>query len=151
MIFSYRDEKTHKEQYAWNAKVESEDEYTQMILLTWVQYDQYIQQTMQISAMWNHQIDANLIYVALRYSCKGNINETFEVLFEFEQWKFRNDNEQNYKKRIDEFLKGRCCNHNVNLFCVLLSEKYKMQTAIQHAKINTIYNCLPFVVKNKKQ
>ncbi|ETN97386.1 hypothetical protein RFI_40141, partial [Reticulomyxa filosa] len=28
-------EKTHKEECAWNAKVESEDEYTQMILLTW--------------------------------------------------------------------------------------------------------------------
>ncbi|ETO07478.1 hypothetical protein RFI_29914, partial [Reticulomyxa filosa] len=36
------DEKTHKEQNAWNAKVESEDEYTQMILLTWARYDQFI-------------------------------------------------------------------------------------------------------------
>ncbi|ETO02200.1 hypothetical protein RFI_35236, partial [Reticulomyxa filosa] len=136
MIYYYCDEKTHKEEYAWNAKVESEDEYTQMILLTWVSYDQYIQQTMQISAMWNHQIDANLIFVALHYECGGDINKAIVSLFEFEQWKFRDNNEQNYNRRMNEFLERRCCNHNVNLFCVFLSEKYKNRTAFGHAKIN---------------
>ncbi|ETO18707.1 hypothetical protein RFI_18548 [Reticulomyxa filosa] len=87
--------------------------------------------------MWNHSIDFNLIYVALNYVYNGDINKTFELLFEFEQWKFRDNNEQNYKKRMNEFLEGRCCNHNVNLFCVFLSEVYKYQTAIRHAKINT--------------
>ncbi|ETO00857.1 hypothetical protein RFI_36583, partial [Reticulomyxa filosa] len=113
--------------------------------------DQYIQQTMQISTMWNHSIDFNLIYVALKYMCKGDINEVIELLFEFEQWKFRNNNEQNYKKRINEFLEGRCCNHDVNLFCTFLSKKNERRTAIEHAKINTIHNCLPFVAKEKKQ
>ncbi|ETO15477.1 hypothetical protein RFI_21886, partial [Reticulomyxa filosa] len=90
-INSSKDEKTHKEEYAWNAKVENEDEYTQMILLTWVLYDQYIQQTIQISAMWNHQIDLNLIYVALN-GCRKDANLTIQLLFEFEQWIFRDNN-----------------------------------------------------------
>ncbi|ETO00086.1 hypothetical protein RFI_37373 [Reticulomyxa filosa] len=136
-----------QEQFAWNAKVESEDEYTQMILLTWAKYDQYIQQTMQISAMWNHQIDANLIYIALNW-CKKNVNLTIELLFKFEQWKFRDNNEQNYKKRINEFLEKRCCNHNINLFYIFLSEIYKGRTAIELAILTTAYNGLPFVKKN---
>ncbi|ETN98405.1 hypothetical protein RFI_39095, partial [Reticulomyxa filosa] len=110
----------------------------------------YIQQTMQISEMWNHSIDFNLIYVALDHWCEGDINKTFELLFKFEQWKFRNNNEQNYKKRKDEFLEGRCCNHDVNLFCIFLSKKNTRRKAIECAKINTINNCLPFVAKDKK-
>ncbi|ETN97699.1 hypothetical protein RFI_39827, partial [Reticulomyxa filosa] len=149
-IDSIHDEKTHKEQYAWNAKVESEDEYTQMILLTWVKYDQYIQQTMQISAMWKHSIDFNLIYVALDHWCKGDINETMALLFEFEQWKFQKSNEQNYKKRMNEFLEKRCCNHDVNLLCIFVSEKYKKRTAIEYATLNIVNNGLPFVKKDKK-
>ncbi|ETO02626.1 hypothetical protein RFI_34792 [Reticulomyxa filosa] len=135
-----------QEEYAWNAKVESEDEYTQMILLTWVQYDQYIQQTMQISVMWNHSIDFNLIYVALEHVCKGDINKTFKLLIAFEQWKFRYN-----KKRMNKFLKRRCCNHNVNLFCIFLSEKYKKRKAIEHAKLNIVNNGLPFVAQDRKK
>ncbi|ETO00805.1 hypothetical protein RFI_36634 [Reticulomyxa filosa] len=92
------DEKTHKEYYAWNATVESEDEYTQVILLTCVKYDQYSQQTMQISSIWNHSIDLNLIYVALDDLCQGNINKTIKILFEFEQWKYQDNNEQKYSR-----------------------------------------------------
>ncbi|ETO34965.1 hypothetical protein RFI_02109, partial [Reticulomyxa filosa] len=152
-IASALDEKIHKEQYAWNAKIESEDEYTQTILLTWVLYDQYIQQIMAISAMWrwSHSIDLNLIYVALAYNCEGDINQTFELLFEFEQWKFQDKNKQKYKKKINKFVKKRCCNHNINLFCMYLSEKYKGRTAVGHAKTCTVYNGLPFVKKDQKK
>ncbi|ETO03394.1 hypothetical protein RFI_34016, partial [Reticulomyxa filosa] len=146
MIYSNEDEKTHKEAAAWNAKVESEDEYTQMILLTWVRYDQYIQQTMQISAMWNHSIDFNLIYVALCW-CKKDINKAHELLFKFEQWRFRNNDKQKYKKNINEFLERRCCNHNVNLFCMFLSKKFK---AVEIATIATVNDGLPFIANNKK-
>ncbi|ETN97882.1 hypothetical protein RFI_39644, partial [Reticulomyxa filosa] len=90
----------------------------------------------------------NLIYVVLNYWCKGDINQTFELLFEFEQWKFRDNNEQNYKKRINEFLNKRCCNHNINLFCIFLSKKYKGRTAIERATLNIVYNGLPFVKKD---
>ncbi|ETO10307.1 hypothetical protein RFI_27070, partial [Reticulomyxa filosa] len=149
MISPANNEKTHKEQYAWNAKVESEDGYTQMILLTWTPYDQCIQQIIQISAIWNHKIDFNLIYVALSYECEGDIKKTFELLSEFEKWKFRDNNQQKYKEKENEFVNKRCCNHNVNLFCIFLSDKYKGQTAVEHAKINTIQNCLPFTKKDK--
>ncbi|ETN97281.1 hypothetical protein RFI_40250, partial [Reticulomyxa filosa] len=132
------------EHYAWNAKVESEDEYTQMILLTWVKYDQYIQQIMQISKMWNHSIDLNLIYVALDDLCQGNINKTIQILFEFEQWKCQNNNEQKYKKRINEFLEKRCCNHNINLFCMFLSKKYKL-IAVEGAALYTVNDGVPFI------
>ncbi|ETO01982.1 hypothetical protein RFI_35457, partial [Reticulomyxa filosa] len=109
----------------------------------------YIQQTMQISAMLNHRIDLNLIYVALNDCCQGNINKTTKLLFKFEQWKFQDNNEQKYKKRVNEFLERRCCNHNINYFCMFLSEKCKAH-AVTGATINTIINNLPFVKKDKK-
>ncbi|ETN98176.1 hypothetical protein RFI_39338 [Reticulomyxa filosa] len=105
---------------------------------------------MQISAIWNHSIDFNLIYVAIKYKSKGYINKAIELLLEFEQWKFQDNNEQNYKKRINEFLERRCCNHNVNLFCIFLSKKYKDRTAFEHAVVNIAVNGLPFVRKNRK-
>ncbi|ETN98623.1 hypothetical protein RFI_38869 [Reticulomyxa filosa] len=120
-----------------------------MILLTWVQYDQYIKQTMQISAMWDHKIDFNLIYVALNYYCEGDVNLAIQLLFAFEQWKFRNNNKRDYKKRINEFLEKRCCNHNVNLFCIFVSKIDKEQTAIENAVLNIVHNGLPFVKKDK--
>ncbi|ETO00145.1 hypothetical protein RFI_37314, partial [Reticulomyxa filosa] len=150
IIYSNTDEKTQKGQHAWNAKVESEDEYTQILLLTWVRYDQYIQQTMQISTMWNHQIDFNLIYIALQ----GNnidIDKRIKILFEFEQWKFQNSNKQKYKKKMDEFIKRRCCNHNINLFCMFIFKKCKNKMAIDLAASETVSNGLPFVEKDKPQ
>ncbi|ETO09855.1 hypothetical protein RFI_27520 [Reticulomyxa filosa] len=132
-------EKTNKTLFAWNAKVESEDEYTQMILLTWVRYDQFIQQTMHISAMWNHSIDLNVIYIALRWF-KQDVNKIMGLLFEFEDWKSKHNNEQIYKDRVNEFMERRCCNHNVNLFFMFLS----MWTCD-----STVHNGLPFVEKDK--
>ncbi|ETO00782.1 hypothetical protein RFI_36658 [Reticulomyxa filosa] len=99
--------------------------------------------------MWNHQIDANLIYIALN-GHHGDINKTIELLFEFEQWKHQDNNEQKYKKRINEFLEKRCCNHNVNLFCMFRSEIYKGSTGIKRAATYTVNNGLPFVEKDKK-
>ncbi|ETN97230.1 hypothetical protein RFI_40301, partial [Reticulomyxa filosa] len=150
MIYSSNDEKIHKEQYAWNAKVESEDEYTQMILLTWVRYDQYIQQTMQISKMWNHKIDANLIYVALQYWCEGDVNLTIKALTIFKKWKYQDNNEKKYKKQIHEFLEKRCCNNNINLFCMFLSEIIKKR-AVEYAAKYTVNNGLPFVKNDKNK
>ncbi|ETO04718.1 hypothetical protein RFI_32678 [Reticulomyxa filosa] len=123
-ITSVYDEKTHKEQYAWNAKVESEDEYTQMILLTWTRYDH---------EMWNHSIDFNIIYIAIKYYCKGDINQTFNLLFEFEQWKLRYDYKQNYKETMNEFLEGRCA-ITMSIYFVLLFLKkinYQQQLILQ--------------------
>ncbi|ETN97505.1 hypothetical protein RFI_40024, partial [Reticulomyxa filosa] len=110
----------------------------------------YIQQTMQISAMWDHQIDLNLIYVALDYWYERDTNEIFGLLFEFGQWKIQNNNEQKYKKRMNDFLERRCCNHSINLFCMFLSERYKNRTAVERAASYTINNGLPFVNNGKK-
>ncbi|ETO21934.1 hypothetical protein RFI_15269, partial [Reticulomyxa filosa] len=148
-INSFFDEKIYKEEHSWNAKVESEDEYTQIILLTWTLYDQYIQQTMQISAMWDHVIDLNLIFSVLIGHSNRDINEAFKILFEFEEWKIRDNNQQKYKEKTSEFLKQRCCNHNVNLFCMFLSEKLK-KADIGLAIIYTAVNGLPFVEKDKE-
>ncbi|ETO35659.1 hypothetical protein RFI_01404 [Reticulomyxa filosa] len=54
------------------------------------------------------------------------------------------------KKRIKAFKKKRCCNHNINLFCIFLSEKYKGQTAREYAILITVNNGLPFIDKDKK-
>ncbi|ETN97329.1 hypothetical protein RFI_40202 [Reticulomyxa filosa] len=98
---------------------------------------------MQISAMWNHQIDANLIYTALSL-CKNDVNLTKQLLLKFEQWKFRDNNEQNYKKRMNEFLKKRCCNHNINLF-LMFYVKDKTVDAIKLSPVMTVNIGLPFV------
>ncbi|ETO19541.1 hypothetical protein RFI_17689 [Reticulomyxa filosa] len=137
---------THVKQSAWNAKVESEDEYTQIILL----YNQYIQQTMQISAMWGHSIDLNLIFVAFVYCSNRDINETFKMLFEFEEWKIRYNNQQKYKEKRDEFVKRNCCNHNINLFCMFLSKRLKRRIDIELAVACSIANDLPFVENDKE-
>ncbi|ETN98131.1 hypothetical protein RFI_39386, partial [Reticulomyxa filosa] len=96
----------------------------------------------------NHQIDLNLIYVALN-CCKKDVNQTMQLLFQFEQWKFRDNNEQNYKKRMNEFLEKRCCNHNVNLFFMFYVNN-KTVDAIKWSTAATINNGLPFVKKDKK-
>ncbi|ETO02206.1 hypothetical protein RFI_35230 [Reticulomyxa filosa] len=98
--------------------------------------------------MWNHSIDFNLIYVALNYVYNGDINKTLRLLTVFEQWKYQ-DNKQKYKERMHEFLERRCCNHNVNLFCMFLSEILKKGN-VKYAIINTVINGLPFVDKDKK-
>ncbi|ETN98618.1 hypothetical protein RFI_38874 [Reticulomyxa filosa] len=163
--FFFFDEKTHKEQHAWNAKVESEDEYTQMILLTWVKYDQYIQQIMQISAMWNHSIDFNLIYAILNET-QGKIDQNIEFLSMFETWKLQSNNTEKYKNKKKKFIERRCCNHQINFFCIFVSEKkFSSRTPIENAKLlpnyiltnkviinqfgQTIKNKLKFTKKNK--
>ncbi|ETN99110.1 hypothetical protein RFI_38377, partial [Reticulomyxa filosa] len=145
----HRDEKIHKEEYAWNAKVESEDEYTQMILLTWAKYDQYIQQTMQISATWNHSIDLNLIYTILQIA-QGEINQAIEDLSVFEAWKMQTNNIKKYEKKKKKFIERRCCNHNINLFCIFLAEKgFIKYSSIEFATACTANNGVPFVKKDK--
>ncbi|ETN98639.1 hypothetical protein RFI_38853, partial [Reticulomyxa filosa] len=152
---SYKDEKLYKEEYAWNAKVESEDEYTQMILLTWVKYDQYIQQTMQISAMWNYSIDLNLIFTILQFvqgkSVQEKIAQTIEYLSIFETWKLKPNNIKKYKKNKKEFIERRCCNHGINLLSIFFEEKGVLRrTSIEFAAGYTINNGMPFVEKDKK-
>ncbi|ETO05279.1 hypothetical protein RFI_32118, partial [Reticulomyxa filosa] len=57
----------------------------------------YIQQTMQISAMWNHQIDLNLIYAILQI-VQGKVDQTITHLSAFEAWKIQQENIQKYKE-----------------------------------------------------
>ncbi|ETO34637.1 hypothetical protein RFI_02450 [Reticulomyxa filosa] len=145
------DEKAHTKQYAWNAKVESENEYTQMILLTWTRYDQYIQQIMQISAMWSHTIDLNLIHVILR-DVQGKIDQAITHLSAFKAWKMRPKNKKKYKENINKFMRRRCSNNQINLFCIYLAEnRLSRHTEIETAIMFTINNCLPFVEKDKKR
>ncbi|ETO03293.1 hypothetical protein RFI_34117 [Reticulomyxa filosa] len=98
--------------------------------------------------MWNHQIDLNLIYAAFN-GCKKDVNLTIQLLFEFKQWKFRDNNEQNYKKKMNEFLEKRCCNHNINLF-LIFGVKNKTVDAIKWSTVITVNDGLPFVKKDQK-
>ncbi|ETN97939.1 hypothetical protein RFI_39583, partial [Reticulomyxa filosa] len=92
---------------------------------------------------------ANLIYAALN-CCKKDVNQTIQLLFEFEQWKFQDNNEQNCKKKMNEFLEKRCCNHNINLF-LMFFVKNKISDAIKWSTILTVNDSLPFVKKDKQQ
>ncbi|ETO30754.1 hypothetical protein RFI_06368 [Reticulomyxa filosa] len=147
----YLDEETHKELYAWNAKIESEDEHTQMILLTWARYDVFVQQVMQISKIWNHSIDLNVIYLILN-NISTEINKVSLCLLLFEEWKLKDNNKQKYKEKMNEFMERRCCNHEINLLSIFLIENglQKRHTAINFAKMFTARIGLPFVEKIKK-
>ncbi|ETO34246.1 hypothetical protein RFI_02848, partial [Reticulomyxa filosa] len=150
------DEKMHKEECGWNAKIEEQDEYTQMILLTWAPHDQYFQQIMQISEKWNHSVDLNLIYVILLSAqeimtfANVNINEIVHLgLKNFQTWKNRNTE---YETKINEFMEHRCCNHDINLLSIWFRDciNYKKEfTAIEFATLNIIHNGLPFIEKDK--
>ncbi|ETO08741.1 hypothetical protein RFI_28646, partial [Reticulomyxa filosa] len=151
--FGAQAKQKHVESKAWNAKVESEDHNTQMILLTWTKYDQFIQQTMQISAMWNHSIDLNIIFIGLNYQCNGDVDEVMELMSDFKEWKEQESNVKKYKLMINEFVEHRCCNHYINLFCLFLEKSFhnKNCNAVEFAKIVTLSNGLPYDSRDKER
>ncbi|ETO01783.1 hypothetical protein RFI_35656, partial [Reticulomyxa filosa] len=115
-----------------------------------VKYDQYIQQTMQISEIWNHSIDLNLVHITLQ-NVQGEIDEIIEYLSIFEAWKMQKNNMKKYEKNKIKFIERRCCNHNINLFSIFLEEeKFIKKNSIEFAAINTINNGMPFVEKDKE-
>ncbi|ETN98429.1 hypothetical protein RFI_39071, partial [Reticulomyxa filosa] len=111
----------------------------------------YIQQTMQISAMWNHSMDLNLIYLILNDN-QGEINLTTACLSTFETWKLQSSNIKKYEKHKKKFIEKRCCNHNINLLSIFAEEKgFQRGTAIEIAAKYTVNNGMPFNKKDKKQ
>ncbi|ETO16148.1 hypothetical protein RFI_21209, partial [Reticulomyxa filosa] len=59
-------------------------------------------------------------------------------------------NKQKCKMRMNEFIERRCCNNNVNLFCIFCFEKnITVRGDIEDAMITTINNGLPFIEKDK--
>ncbi|ETO00796.1 hypothetical protein RFI_36644, partial [Reticulomyxa filosa] len=92
----------------------------------------------------NHSIDLNLIYVAICYA--KDVNLTMQLLTAFKQWKFRDNNEQKYKNKMNKFLERRCCNHNINLFLIFICELaiHKGKTAIEIVTSETVNDGLPF-------
>ncbi|ETN98777.1 hypothetical protein RFI_38710 [Reticulomyxa filosa] len=110
---------------------------------------------MQISAMWNHQIDFNLICTILQNvegeSVQEKIDQTIAGLSIFETWKLQSNNIKKYEKNKKEFIERRCCNHDINLFSIFFEEKgFIKYTSIKFATISTINNGMPFVDKDKK-
>ncbi|ETO22055.1 hypothetical protein RFI_15148 [Reticulomyxa filosa] len=137
------DEKKHKELIAWNAKIESEDKKTQMILLTWAMHDQFIQQTVNISKIWNHSIDLNLIHMIL-FNTQGNVDLTIQCLATFKEWRMQPNNKKKYEEIKNEFLERRCCNHHINFFFIFFEKEVPEYTSIELAILFTLLNGLPF-------
>ncbi|ETO05011.1 hypothetical protein RFI_32386, partial [Reticulomyxa filosa] len=137
----------NKERVTWNAKIESENEHMQMILLTWIRYNEFAE---GISNIRSHSTDLNIVYLALKET-QNDINETSLLLSQFDKWKKNDDNEQKYKKRRKKFIEKRCCNDDINLFCIFLYEKgyLKKQNDIEKSILLTINDGLPFVEKVK--
>ncbi|ETO01493.1 hypothetical protein RFI_35947 [Reticulomyxa filosa] len=105
---------------------------------------------MQISAIWNHSIDLNLICKILQ-STQGEIDQTIAYLSIFETWKLQSNNIKKYEKNKKEFIERRCCNHDINLFSVFLEEKEAIGcTAIEFAAAFTMHDGMPFVEKDKR-
>ncbi|ETO00401.1 hypothetical protein RFI_37046, partial [Reticulomyxa filosa] len=110
----------------------------------------YIQQTMQISAIWNHYIDLNLICTILQ-NTQGEINQAIEDLSIFEAWKIQTNNIKKYEKNKKKFIERRCCNHDINLFSIFLKEERAIGcTSIEFAAAYTVNDGMPFVEKDKR-
>ncbi|ETO11525.1 hypothetical protein RFI_25851, partial [Reticulomyxa filosa] len=132
----------------WYARVESENENTQVILLTWKYYDAFIRSVMRVSTVLNHSLDLNLINMVLIN--QGSINNATLLLSSFEKWKKENNNEERYIQKINEFVKQRCCNHQINMFCIFIRERAKLsQDIFTLAITHNIINGLPFTEKDK--
>ncbi|ETO08227.1 hypothetical protein RFI_29162, partial [Reticulomyxa filosa] len=133
----------------WSARIESEDKNSQVILLTWDVYDKYIQQALEISAMWNNAIDLNLIYIGLFLEKK--ITLSIKWLSEFEKWKVQNNNAEIYKLTMHKFYQRRCCNDSLNLFTLFLEDIFKCTTPSLFDIVirYTADIGLPFVEKDK--
>ncbi|ETO07197.1 G-protein beta WD-40 repeats containing protein [Reticulomyxa filosa] len=144
------DEKKDEKQRTFNVKVESEDEYTQTILLTSATHNQFIQPIEHISNILDYPTDFNLIYLASKI-LDGNVSQVISVLSRFEKWKMEDANKEKYKQQMNEFVKRRCCNHEVNLLYMFLFEQdyLKGQTALQASILSTVINGLPFIDKDK--
>ncbi|ETO07198.1 hypothetical protein RFI_30192 [Reticulomyxa filosa] len=143
-------ERTDKKQQVFDAKVENEDEFIQMILLTPTTYGQFIQPIEWISNILDYPTDFNLIYLASKMF-DGNTNRAISVLSRFETWKKKDVNKEKYEQQMNEFVKRRCCNHEVNLFYMFLFEQgyLKEQTALQASILSTVIDGLPFVNQDK--
>ncbi|ETO01220.1 hypothetical protein RFI_36219 [Reticulomyxa filosa] len=132
----------------WYARVESENENTQVILLTWTYYDNLIRSVMRVSTVLNHSLDLNLISMVLIN--QKSINAATLLLSSFEKWKKENNNEERYIQKMHEFVKQRCCNHQINMFCIFIRERAKLsQDIFTLAITHNIINGLPFTEKDK--
>ncbi|ETO23053.1 hypothetical protein RFI_14130 [Reticulomyxa filosa] len=151
---SSTDSITHKDTQdrslsSWNAVIEAEDNNTQVILLTWAEYDRFLQQVFQINSTWGRAFNLNIIY--LIFTIFGSdIENAVALLSFFKEWSAQSTNTQMYKEKRGEFMKKRCCDDNVNLFCYFLLEenflpKNQDWTSIQFATKFTVNNGLPFV------
>ncbi|ETO33495.1 hypothetical protein RFI_03608 [Reticulomyxa filosa] len=140
-VYSTVDDRLIKELCGWNAKIEFEDEYTQMILLTWAMYDKYIQQCLQVSVIWSHAIDLNLIFVLL-LDTQRDIGTVSKMLEAFKEWRLRDNTEQKYKAIMNLFSERRCCNHSVNLFYIFAFNG-NIEQAVERAAALTV-NGFPF-------
>jgi len=155
-LFFYLYKTFHTERKTWNVYVESEDKDTQVILLRWSEYDNFIEQTWPISSRLNHVIDWNVIYILLKhFDFDFDTRKIVQLLGEFDEWKKMNFNEQEYQQFHRKFIKNRCCNYDVNVFCYfLLNCKFDLvgstPTDIQFATMVTIIGGLPFSFKDKK-
>ncbi|ETN98804.1 hypothetical protein RFI_38683 [Reticulomyxa filosa] len=101
--------------------------------------------------MWNHQIDANLINAILGCT-QRKVDETIKWLSVFETWKLQPNNLKKYEEKKKEFIERRCCNHQINLFCIFAAEKeFLRRTPIENATMATVNNGLPFAKKDLKK
>jgi len=148
----------HTEHNTWNVHVESETEDTQVILLRWSEYDNFIEQTWSISSQLNHVIDWNVIYILLKYfdfDFDFDTRKIVQLLIEFDEWKKMKCNEQAYQQFHQKLIKNRCCNYDVNVFCYFLFNcKFHLVgntlTDVQFATMVTIIEGLPFSFKDKQ-
>ncbi|ETO35308.1 hypothetical protein RFI_01755 [Reticulomyxa filosa] len=77
---------------------------------------------MQISAMWNHKIDFNLIYSILK-DTQGKIDQTIKCLSMFETWKLQPNNIKKYKNNKKNSLKDVAATTKLTYFVFLLQKK----------------------------
>jgi len=124
------------------------NETYQVILLTWAQFDKYITEALQASAIWAGVIDCNVVYAAKKYIAQDN-QYLSEMLSDFAEWKDIERNLSDYKEMENEFLEGRCYHPNINLFSNFLRSKYIVTSGFRCAQVIT-HGGLPFVETDRQ-
>ncbi|ETO07217.1 hypothetical protein RFI_30177 [Reticulomyxa filosa] len=134
----------------WYPRVESENDNTQVILLTSRVYDRVIRPAMKICTLWNYSIDINLVGLLLRIIRSTSV--VTSMLLSFDEWKRENNKEEQYTEKIDTFVKRRCCNHQINMFSIFFAEKmlYDEQKIMKLVTVYTVIIGLPFVEADKQ-
>ncbi|ETO08014.1 hypothetical protein RFI_29376, partial [Reticulomyxa filosa] len=129
--------KTFAQQRPWNAHLESEDDSSQVIVLTWSPVDGFLNQTLFFRGLLGDNHDSNLLFAICRI-LGFNSQQLVAIMLAFAEWKANEKNLRAYQVIASQFTQRRCCIYPINLFCFFLEDYTRSrETTIEKARVGT--------------